>query len=138
MVALCVVALFFCLSYIGNRRLKKTPPKISVLGAAPTADPWQAARDLAAGADFTRAFLWLFIAHVCDLGRRGLVTLHESKTTLHYELDLQQAGFVQMGEYRELRSLFNAARYGRAEVEPPDFDHWLSYCLGYSQGGGSP
>ena len=139
-----VIVVFFCVLLIAasvflykvlyNRKLKARGTALPNDDIERHVNPWKQAEDLANNCDFTGAFVWLFLAHLKDLEAHKLISLHKSKTTLHYEFELMQAGFAQIGEYRNLRSLYNAARYGNRRISKDDFDLWLQYCLRFIPG----
>ena len=127
-IALAVISIILFRA-VRNRRLRRRVAPLQAKEVSPSVNPWRAAEDLAGRLDFTAAFIWLFLAHLNDLESHNLISLHKSKTTLHYEFELIQAGFAQIGEYRALKHLYNAARYGNRRISREDFDLWLSYCL---------
>lgn len=91
-------------------------------------DPAQEAARLAGAGDYGQALSWLFLAHLRELERADYLVVQHSKTGLQYELELAQRHYAGLPEFRALKRLFQAVRYGGQQLDAGTYEHWRAYC----------
>jgi hypothetical protein len=90
-----------------------------------SSDPWDEAQRLAAGGQFTPAAHALYRAALVMLASRGLVRLHESKTSGDYARELRRRSSSSYGPFRRFGARFDRIIYGAGECTPSDYQALL-------------
>lgn len=104
----------FAPSAIGLRRFDSTQ----------RTDWWNTAQSLAASNDFTGAAHALYLALIASAARRGLVTLHESKTTGDYLRELRRKpGSIDLPRFTDFTRSYETVIYG---IGSCDRDRFIS------------
>jgi hypothetical protein len=93
-------------------------------------DGWiELARTLSQQGEHRLALRALFLAGLAHLGSRNLIAIAKHKSNLDYERDLDRRARAVPGlraTFVEHRSVFERAWYGRHEVQPDTFEHFVA------------
>jgi hypothetical protein len=105
-------------------RLRATPDGTSMpaRGRATTAsDPWRSAEDLAATGQFTEAAHALYRATTSMLAVKGLVRLHDSKTSGDYARELRRRGAGAHAPFRQFGRRYDRIIYGTGTCDAAEY-----------------
>jgi len=87
-------------------------------------DWWATAQDLAAHSDYTGAAHALYLALLGSAARRGLVALHESKTTGDYLRELRRRPeAVDLKRFTDFTRSYETVIYGIGTCDPERYTH---------------
>lgn len=93
---------------------------------AEAADPWREAEHLAREGRYTDAAHALYRATLAGLAARGLVRLHESKTTGDYARELRRRTAASYAVFRRFGSRFDRIIYGTGSCDAESYDALLA------------
>ena len=140
-VAACLGAIAFLIwkfgpRYLSNRRGKKKPKREARIVLGERLEPDQTAADLLAQAeslarngDLRGAIRKAYIALLCELGDRKIVSLAQHKTNRDYLNSVRERAHLY-SSMRRLTSSFELHWYG---FQPPAENDWNEFRSGYQQ-----
>jgi hypothetical protein len=123
-VAACVLGLLVLarLAYAARLRSERVEPGRSRrTGRMPTPDAWREAETLAAAGRYTEAAHALYRAALALLAARGLVRLHESKTSGDYARELRRRGVPAYAAFRRFGTRYDRIIYGTGQCDAADY-----------------
>lgn len=114
-IAFTIVVVLIVARVFYSARLRSGDEAAGVPGggrATSTSDPWRDAELLAAGGNYTGAAHALYRAALFMLAARGLVRLHESKTSGDYARELRRRGAPVASVFRRFGARYDRIIYG--------------------------
>ena len=114
-IAFSIIIMIVVARVFYSARLRSSAEAVGVLGrdrAASTSDPWREAELLAASGNYTEAAHSLYRAALSMLSVRGLVRLHESKTSGDYARELRRRGAPVATVFRGFGARYDRIIYG--------------------------
>lgn len=110
-IAVVLIAVRTTYSFVVKRR--SPGMTLSRRGQSQASDWWMTAQKLAAGGDYTAAAHALYMALVTAAALRGLVSLHDSKTTGDYLRELRRvASSTDVGQFADFTRSYETIIYG--------------------------
>src|SRR5258706_4376702 len=140
-VAVCRGAIVFVIwkfgpKYLSNRRARKKPKREARIVLGERLEPDQTAADLLAQAealartgDLRGAIRKAYIAFLCELGDRKIVSLAQHKTNRDYLNSVRERAPLY-SSMRRLTSSFELHWYG---FQPPEENDWQEFRRGYQK-----
>jgi hypothetical protein len=119
-IAFAVVAMLIVARVLYSARLRATEEEQTVFGrgvSTSSTDPWRDAELLAANGQFTEAAHALYRAALAMLATKGLVRLHESKTSGDYARELRRRGAPVHTPFRQFGTRYDRIIYGAGECD---------------------
>jgi hypothetical protein len=132
-VAFAVVVMLILARVLYSARLRATQDEQTVLGrgvGTSSTDPWRDAELLAANGQFTEAAHALYRAALSMLAVKGLVRLHESKTSGDYARDLRRRGAPVHAPFRRFGARYDRIIYGAGECDAVQYAALLDDARG--------
>jgi len=123
-IAFVVVVVLIVARVFYSARLRNTDDagRIGVRGrSASASDPWREAELLAANGQYTEAAHALYRAALSMLAARGLIRLHESKTSGDYARELRRRGAPVAAPFRRFGSRYDRIIYGQGVCDAPQY-----------------
>jgi len=100
------------------------------LKATSMSDPWREAEQYAASGRFTEAAHSLYRATLVLLATRGLVRLHDSKTSGDYARELRRRGSPAHAVFRRFGARYDRVIYGSGKCSAADYAALLDDARG--------
>jgi hypothetical protein len=119
-IAFAVVVMLIVARVLYSARLRATEEERTVFGrgvSTGSTDPWRDAELLAANGQFTEAAHALYRAALAMLAVKGLVRLHESKTSGDYARELCWRGAPVHAPFRRFGTRYDRIIYGAGECD---------------------
>jgi len=123
-IAFTIVILLIVARVFYSARLRSNDEAVGPLGrgrAASTSDPWREAELLAANGNYTEAAHSLYRAALSMLAVRGLVRLHESKTSGDYARELRRRGAPVAAAFRRFGARYDRVIYGEGVCDASQY-----------------
>jgi hypothetical protein len=116
--AIVVVLILARVLYSGRLRTSEEDQTLFGRGVSTSStDPWRDAEMLAANGQFTEAAHALYRAALAMLAVKGLVRLHESKTSGDYARELRRRGAPVHAPFRRFGARYDRIIYGAGECD---------------------
>ena len=119
-IAFLIIGMLIVARVLYSARLRATEEELSVFGhgvSTSSTDPWRDAELLAANGQFTEAAHALYRAALAMLAVKGLVRLHESKTSGDYARELRRRGAPVHASFRRFGARYDRIIYGAGECD---------------------
>src|SRR6266576_3039016 len=119
-IAFAIVVVLIAARVLYSARLRATEEGQTVFGrgvSTSSTDPWRDAELLAANGQFTEAAHALYRAALAMLAVKGLVRLHESKTSGDYARELRRRGAPVQAPFRRFGARYDRIIYGDGECD---------------------
>lgn len=119
-IAFVIVVTLILARVLYSARLRATEEEQTIAGrgvSTSSGDPWRDAERLAADGQFTEAAHALYRAALAMLAVKGLVRVHESKTTGDYARELRRRGAPVHAPFRRFGARYDRIIYGAGECD---------------------
>ena len=123
-IAFATVIILIAARLVYSARLRSTTDDEPVLGrgrGTSSRDPWREAEQLAATGQFTEAAHALYRAALAMLAVRGLVRLHDSKTSGDYARELRRRADPAYGPFRRFGGRYDRVIYGTGVCDAAEY-----------------
>ena len=132
-IAFAIVVVLVVARVLYSAKLRAAEEEQTILGRGisnSTTDPWRDAELLAANGQFTDAAHALYRAALAMLAVKGLVRLHESKTTGDYARELRRRGAPVQAPFRRFGARYDRIIYGAGECDAVQYAALLDDARG--------
>ena len=123
-IAFAIVIMLIVARVFYSARLRSSDEAVGLPGggrATSTGDPWREAELLASGGKYTEAAHALYRATLSMLAVRGLVRLHESKTSGDYARELRRRGVPVATVFRRFGARYDRIIYGEGVCDASQY-----------------
>ncbi|HEY7236660.1 MAG TPA: DUF4129 domain-containing protein [Gemmatimonadaceae bacterium] len=139
-VAFGVILLLVSARLLYSARLRSTEAGESLIGfssGSSVGDPWREAEQLASSGRYTEAAHALYRAALAMLEAKGLVRLHESKTSGDYARELRRRGAPAHTPFRRFGARYDRIIYGTGSCDAAEYGALLddARALAAARGG---